>query len=186
MSNSAEDTDDLINDIVEELSHRNAVWEPPGISTKFGYQSRDNLFSNPKDGLAKLDQIIKTEINSYYSEYKSARCLFTELWPKELRLRGWFVRLLKHGHQNDHIHSEGWLSGVVYLKLPKTLNRDEGAIEFGLNGHYHPILNDKGPKTLLHPEKGQIILFPSSLFHKTVPFSTEDERWTISFDLLPA
>ena len=107
------------------------------------------------------------------------------MWPKELRLRGWFVRLLRHGHQNDHIHAEGWLSGVVYLKLPENLKQNEGAIEFSLHGYDYPILNDQYPRTLLHPEKGQIILFPSSLFHGTKPIGTNSERLVIAFDLMP-
>jgi len=185
IGDSADDTDDLIDELIEELRHRYAVWEPYGVTTKFGFQTRENLFLNPKGCVAKLDQIIKAEINSYYSEYKSTSCLFTELWPKKLRLRGWFVRLLQQGHQEVHNHPRGWLSGVIYLKLPETSKRDEGAIEFVLHGYDGPILNDKHPRTLHHPDKGQIVLFPSSLFHKTLPFSTDDERLSVAFDLLP-
>jgi predicted O-methyltransferase YrrM len=106
-------------------------------------------------------------------------------WPSQIRLNGWFVRLLGHGHQDDHIHPDGWLSGVIYLKVPKTSNRDEGAIEFGLHGFKYPILNEEYPRTLHRPEKGQIVLFPSSLFHRTVPISADDERLSIAFNLIP-
>ena len=183
---SAEDTADLMDELVEDLRPRNAVWEPPGITTKFGFQTRDNLFADPKGSLAKLDRIIKSEIESYYSEFKFANCLFMASWPSQIRLNGWFVRLLGHGHQDDHIHPGGWLSGVIYLKVPKTSNRDEGAIEFGLHGYKYPILNEEYPRTLHRPEKGQIVLFPSSLFHRTVPISADDERLSIAFDLIPA
>ena len=183
---SAEDTADLMDELVEDLRPRNAVWEPPGITTKFGFQTRDNLFADPKGSLAKLDRIIKSEIESYYSEFKFANCLFMASWPSQIRLNGWFVRLLGHGHQDDHIHPGGWLSGVIYLKVPKTSNLDEGAIEFGLHGYKYPILNEEYPRTLHRPEKGQIVLFPSSLFHRTVPISADDERLSIAFDLIPA
>ena len=183
---SAEDTADLMDELVEDLRPRNAVWEPPGNTTKFGFQTRDNLFADPKGSLAKLDRIIKSEIESYYSEFKFANCLFMASWPSQIRLNGWFVRLLGHGHQDDHIHPGGWLSGVIYLKVPKTSNRDEGAIEFGLHGFKYPILNEEYPRTLHRPEKGQIVLFPSSLFHRTVPISADDERLSIAFDLIPA
>ena len=177
--------DKLINDVVEEIRHRDAVWEPPGISTKFGFQTRDNLFLNPSGSLAGLDRIIKAQIASYYSEFKETACLFTELWPEETHLRGWFVRLLKNGHQGAHIHPDGWLSGVVYLKLPSGLTGDEGAIEFHLNGRYRPVLNEEVKKIKHRPEAGQIVLFPSSLHHNTVPISSDAERWSIAFDLLP-
>jgi hypothetical protein len=36
------------------------------------------------------------------------------------------------------------------------------------------------------PQKGQIVLFPSSLFHRTVPIKADEERMCVSFDLHPA
>ena len=34
-------------------------------------------------------------------------------------------------------------------------------------------------------EKGDIVLFPSSIFHKTVPFESEENRITLAFDVKP-
>ena len=36
-----------------------------------------------------------------------------------------------------------------------------------------------------YPTAGSIILFPSSLFHRTIPFHGDGERLCIAFDLLP-
>jgi hypothetical protein len=33
--------------------------------------------------------------------------------------------------------------------------------------------------------KGGIVLFPSSLFHNTIPFKSNEERMTIAFDIIP-
>ena len=35
------------------------------------------------------------------------------------------------------------------------------------------------------PKEGDLILFPSSLFHKTLPFSSNQERHVIAFDIIP-
>ena len=185
VSNHAENTDKLIDVLVEELGHRIAIWEPQGVTTRNGYQSRDNLFLEPYGGLVELDRIIKAEINSYYIAYKSASCSFIESWPSKISLNGWFVRLLTGGHQTNHYHPGGWLSGVVYLKLPNKPKRNEGSIEFGLCGLDYTILDSDYPRTLHRPEVGEIVMFPSSLFHKTLPFRTDDDRLSISFDLLP-
>ena len=113
------------------------------------------------------------------------RCTYTDLWPKELNIVGWYTRLLDQGHQTSHIHTSGWLSGVIYLKVPKASQKDEGAIEFSLHGYDYPILDHEYPRIIHHPKAGEIILFPSSLFHKTVPISGDSERLSIAFDLLP-
>ena len=34
------------------------------------------------------------------------------------------------------------------------------------------------------PKMGDIILFPSSLFHRTIPFNMDAERCVIAFDLI--
>ena len=92
--------------------------------------------------------------------------------------------MLKQGYQKSHIHPAGWLSGVFYLKVPKFLNKNEGSIEFALYGYDYP--NDKNLPNLIHkPKIFDIALFPSSLFHRTIPFSSQEERQVIAFDLHP-
>ena len=88
-----------------------------------------------------------------------------------------------NGYHTSHIHPDGWLSGVIYLKTTDLSNNDEGAIEFGLHGYDLPITNEDYPRKLHRPRKGDIVLFPSSLFHRTIPFTTDSERCVIAFDI---
>jgi len=60
---------------------------------------------------------------------------FIKLFTKESDLCVWFVLLKKGRYQTEHIHPGGWLSGAMYLKVPKTNNSEEGSIEFGLWGY---------------------------------------------------
>ena len=63
------------------------------------------------------------------------------------------------------------------------LGKNEGAIEFSLNGEdYH---HKDSPSMIFQPEEGDIVFFPSSLHHRTIPFSTDTDRIMISFDLMP-
>ena len=105
-------------------------------------------------------------------------------WPVEIALQGWCVKLKKQGYQSMHIHPAGWLSGVVYLKVVSSDVGNEGAIEFSLNGTRY---THKDSPSLLHqPRLGDIVLFPSSLHHRTIPFEEDTERFSIAFDLKPA
>lgn len=92
--------------------------------------------------------------------------------------------LLLDGHQEPHIHPDGWLSGVVYLKTVPT-DSSEGAIELSLHGYDFPVIDNDYPRKIHRPNKGDIILFPSSLFHRTIPFKTDTDRCVIAFDLVP-
>ena len=63
------------------------------------------------------------------------------------------------------------------------LEKNEGAIEFSLNGQYYQ--HKKSPYFIFQPELGDIVFFPSSLFHRTIPFTTDTDRIIVSFDLIP-
>ena len=109
-----------------------------------------------------------------------------ELKPQEFEIKGWFVRLKKNGHQTSHIHPGGWISGVIYLRTIESSNEsNEGAIELGLHGYDLPLINENYPKKIYKPKNGDILLFPSSIFHRTIPFTTDNERCVIAFDLQP-
>jgi hypothetical protein len=61
-------------------------------------------------------------------------------------LRGWFVRLLKGEYQTKQIHPDGWFSGVFYLQVPKSSDREDGSTEFSLWGYGYPTLKNNHRK----------------------------------------
>ena len=70
------------------------------------------------------------------------------------------------------------------IKIPKILKNNEGSIRFQLHGYDYPA--DKNLPSLIHsPKDFDLVLFPSSLFHETIPFNIDDERHCIAFDLVP-
>ena len=92
---------------------------------------------------------------------------------------------MKGGHRLSHIHPSGWLSGVFYIQCPQGADPDEGAIEFSLHGYGYPVLDKNHPRHRHRPKNGDLVLFPSSLFHGTVPIKMEEERLIVAFDLVP-
>ena len=182
LAHRSADVDVFIDKILEETANAIQVWEPKNKTTHFGFQTEQTIFE-AGDSCAELAKIIGNEIESYYSKFKSEECTFINSWPQQYYLKGWFVRLVKNGHQKSHIHPSGWLSGVVYLKTIDPLDGNEGSIELSLHGDDLPILNKNYPQKIFQPKKGDIILFPSSLFHRTIPINTDTERCVIAFDL---
>ena len=183
LSSHLENPNSFITEIIEELQNVKTIWEPINKTTYKGFQSMSNLFHNPLGKLSNLKSIITDELDLYYLKFKKESCSYIKKWPSKKKLFAWHVILKNQGYQDAHIHSGGWLSGVIYLKLVPALEKNEGAIEFGLNGKFYSDVSS--PKIIYQPKLGDIILFPSSLHHKTIPFSTDTDRISIAFDLMP-
>ena len=183
LSSHFKDVNPFISETIDELHKTKTSWEPIGKTTKKGFQSIKNIFDNPPENIQKLKSIVINEIDSYYSKFKNEPCSFIKKWPSKENLYAWHVILKQQGHQNPHIHTGGWLSGVIYLKVVPTLDKNEGAIQFSLNGEHY--FDDNSPKKIHEPQVGDIVLFPSSLHHRTIPFTTDTDRIIVSFDFKP-
>jgi len=183
ISSHIKNSKDFIPKILEELLNVKTTWEPSEKSTHNGFQSSKNLFNKPSKNLYFLQSIINKQLDLYFFRFQKESCDFIKKWPSKKNLFGWHVILKQLGYQTPHIHPSGWLSGVIYLKVVPSLGKNEGAIEFSLNGSH---FSDAQMPTLVYqPKTGDMVFFPSSLHHKTVPFTMNTERIIISFDLLP-
>ncbi len=63
------------------------------------------------------------------------------------------------------------------------LDGQEGAIELTVDAPGFPKLHDEFEKKVILPNVGDIIFFPSSVFHRTIPFDSKEERICIAFDV---
>ena len=80
---------------------------------------------------------------------------------------------------------EGWISGSLYVKMTKKRNKKEGNIVFGIDGANYPKENKKYPQEIKDIDQGDLVMFPSSLFHHTLPFESQEERISFAFDVIP-
>ena len=172
----------FIDELIKELLSIKTEWEPTGKSTFKGFQSKPDLFNNPNGKLKNLKSMIINELNLYHSKFNENDCTLIKRWPSKKNLIGWYVNLKKQGYQKPHMHASGWVSGVIYLKVVPSLKKDEGAIEFSLNGENY--FDKNSPKKIYQPKFGDVVIFPSSLHHRTIPFTTDTNRIIVSFDLL--
>lgn len=98
----------------------------------------------------------------------------------------WSVRLKSDGFHVDHVHPMGWLSSACYITLPEVVDDGgrQGWIKFGEPGV--PMSPPMVPAHFVKPEPGMLVLFPSYMWHGTVPFFGNGERLTVAFDVVPA
>lgn len=92
----------------------------------------------------------------------------------------WSSRSGEGGHHVAHVHAGGWISGVYFVTGHEG---DEGALIFGEPPFDAGI---KNPRTRTVPAKaGTLVLFPSYLWHGSLPVKSAATRVTIAFDVLP-
>ena len=150
-----------------------------------GFKSIGNMFVGGPSIIETLEQVIRRCVQNFVDQHNDNHDrLFLE-WPKKYVVNGWYIRLLSGGEITAHVH-QGWLSGVFYLRVPKEIRNDAGNIEFTLNGYDMPVIRDDFPRQVVTTKPGRMVLFPSSLPHRVIPFSENQERISIAFDIVPS
>ena len=103
--------------------------------------------------------------------------------PTEYSLYGWFISMKNGGNLKPHIHSEGWLSGSIYINVPPKLTTDSGNLVVSLGEDKDANGGRVNEKKTINVVNGSIVLFPASLMHYTIPFESEEERIVLAFDV---
>ncbi|OIR04552.1 lipoprotein NlpI precursor [mine drainage metagenome] len=185
----AEPNSTLLQDLLQDVSNTSIQERKQGM-LYFGTQSAGNLFKRPEASFRRLGELVKQEFINYRNKFSGADCELIKSFPHDDELEftsSWYVKMRRGGYVDKHIHEIGWISGAVYLVLPKDKkDPSEGCFEYGIHGDNYPQKHNNFPVGLVAPNVGDIVLFPSSLFHRTVPFNSNEERICIAFDLKPS
>ena len=176
--------EELINQVLVDFENSNISKKRQSLLNK-GFQSSGNLFHMENNSVQKLKKIIEKKILNYRDSYKNSNDGFIKNWPKNYTLYGWLIIMNDGGNLSSHIHKEGWLSSSIYLKRPKKIKKNDGDIKFSLHGGNYAKDNIAFPEKIISINKGDMVLFPSSIFHSTVPFESNEQRITLAFDILP-
>ena len=104
-------------------------------------------------------------------------------------MSSWIVRQFDNEYNPLHVHG-GHISGVGYLKVPKTfgkLKQDNKA--YNNNGNLNLVHGSRMflSKSIynIEPKVGDFYFFPNYLMHTVYPFNgTDEERRSISFNAL--
>lgn len=182
----AEPDSQFLKDLLNDINNTAIEVRAQGMIIN-GKQSAGNLFKRPEASFRKLGELVKQEFLNYQKRFAGADCELIKSFPNALEFTSsWYVRLRSGGFVDRHIHEVGWISGAVYLVLPQNKTDPlEGCFEYGLHGDNYPQKHDDFPVGIASPSVGDIVLFPSSLFHRTIPFNSNEERICIAFDLKP-
>ncbi len=155
-------------------------------SLRNGSQTSQNLQHSDDPAIKAFFKAIDAPIRRHMEHLQSHSGGMGRRYLGDYSLSGvWSVFLRPNGFHVDHIHPAGWLSSAFYVETPVEASDDPmaGWIKFGEPGN--PTQPRLGPEHAVKPQPGTLVLFPSYMWHGTVPFSSDERRLTIAFDVRP-
>ncbi len=173
----------------EITSHPALTTEFDGRATRNGAKV-DGMFAANK---TPLFEIFEREIRKAF-DVAIARMPRRDGLPIPFHVEGgyradmWANVMYRGGHQIAHNHPAGWFSASYYNTLPGCVvssgEAHEGWIEFGGTAYDFPAAPDT-PLRQIQPEEGMMVVFPSYIFHRTIPFESDEIRISCAFDAKP-
>ena len=163
----------ITKEIVDECKKRHKD-DPVGVfnTNVLGWQSQP-FVDGSNDILADLiNSILKQTI---------------EVYTRVPTLGNYWVSINKPNSHNDvHDHPKSHISGIIFVQIPK----DSGFLHFP-NPNYFQMCEEidhsrpelkQGYGTLITPEVGKVLIFPSCLHHGVTRNITKKNRITLAFN----
>ncbi|GGC23152.1 hypothetical protein GCM10011371_08590 [Novosphingobium marinum] len=153
-------------------------------SNHAGWHSQSDIFelADPsfRELCVHLREGLTKSVRRFWKDFDLAR--------HRHKLDGWVNVNPQNGFNAPHDHASNHLSGVYYVACPIS-RRDHGAaIEF-----LNPALTFEAPfalgrkmypkRMLVRPGEGEMLVFPSHLWHWVHPNMARDERISIAFNM---
>jgi tetratricopeptide (TPR) repeat protein len=179
---------DFLRDLGAALDRHHVMAEHPSAqSLRHGTQTTYRLSGSADPAIQAFFKAIDSPVREHIARLGTGGDPLRRRNVGGYRIVGaWSVRLRPGGFHLDHLHHEGWISSAFYVETPdEALEREgrEGWLRLG-----HPPFETVPAlpaERFIRPKPGRLALFPSYMWHGTVPFRTEERRTTIAFDLLP-
>jgi tetratricopeptide (TPR) repeat protein len=153
-----------------------------------GTQTEGMLFGSGHVLVEKLRVRIEEAVTNYIAHLPTnEHHPFLVRRSNSFRFTGaWSCLMRGQGHHKNHVHPEGWISSAYYVTVPEATKDSDtrnGWIKFGEPSFDVPL---KDPiQRAVQPVPGRLVLFPSYVWHGTVPLHADTTRTTIAFDAVP-
>jgi tetratricopeptide (TPR) repeat protein len=160
-----------------------SLHQPLEQSVRGGTQTDGPFFSRIEPEIRALRAAIVAAVERHIAQLPPPQAGHPSLAPKRTPVRfagSWSVRLAGAGFHANHIHPAGWISSAFYVALPAMDRGHEGWLKLG--EPQAELGLDLAPFRHIEPKPGRLVLFPSTMWHGTEPF-TAGERLTVAFDV---
>ena len=157
-----------------------------GLSRRDGVETKAHILPSEGEAIRAFFAAIEAPLDAYVARMGRGGDLLRRRNQGGHRVKAaWSVKTEPLGFHDNHLHPEGWLSSAFYVVLPKAVEQDrQGWIKFGQPGI--PTRPKLEAEHFVKPEPGRFVLFPSYMWHGTLPYSGEGTRLVMSVDVAPA
>jgi tetratricopeptide (TPR) repeat protein len=183
---------DLASFVIDLKASLDRLHDPHGHpllfqSLRHGTETSQDLLRSADPAIQALFRAFAAPIGRYIERVGRGPDPLRRRIGSKWRFNGsWSVRLRRSGFHTNHVHPRGWISSACYIQLPDSMSdarSQEGVLSFGEPGiATTPLLR---AEYAVRPEVGMLVLFPSYFWHGTVPFSSNQARLTVAFDVVP-
>lgn len=178
-----------------EPQHTDAA-APIDQTLRHGSQTLGNIFEQGHPLVMQLKARIAETVDRYVAHIESlprddAHPLRSRTSRRWRFTDSWSSRLRSSGFHTNHVHPHGWISSCYYVAVPSVVMNETDAAQ-AQAGWIHfgaPDIQVPGRETNVRraerPRAGRLVLFPSFMWHGTVPFTDQQHRLTVAFDVMP-
>jgi tetratricopeptide (TPR) repeat protein len=162
--------------------------QPLGESLRNGRVTTRNLVMDPDPLIRALLRVFEEPLRAYLGVLgrDAAHPLSARNQGTVQITSAWSVQLNRGGFHVNHFHNHGWLSSAYYVQVPEEAGDTElksGWLRLGEPRFPTP---GAGVGCVVQPHAGQLVLFPSYMWHGTSPILGPQPRTAVSFDAVPA
>jgi uncharacterized protein (TIGR02466 family) len=184
-----------LRDLFLRREAEGARWQNPRSSMSIPnglFESNFSLFSSPEPCIQKLHEFCMLKLFNTVGEANGYS--IERLRQLESRAHAWFHITRRGGRFSAHSHPMASWSGVYCVSAGESDANEplSGVLHFQ-NPHQHAgMYTDPANKNLIDAytlkgrnltlRAGELVLFPSWLFHEVYPFQGEGERITVAFN----
>ncbi len=107
--------------------------------------------------------------------------------PRKFKVEMFASGLKGGGHVGPHVHSDAFMTGNYYVKVPEVENaenNDLGCVEYG-KSLYHAAIGCEKKLRIIRPFEGLMLAWPSYVSHSTIPCGTDQSRMVVGYDIVP-
>jgi Tfp pilus assembly protein PilF len=157
-----------------------------GQSVRGGTQTDGPLFARIEPEIRKLRSVIQSTVRSHVRDLPPLDPDHPVLRHRSDSVRfsgSWSVRLTGNGFHTSHVHPMGWFSSALYVNVPQAKEMGPAPAGWLALGAPPPELGLDLPAVQhIEPKIGRLVIFPSIMWHGTLPFE-DGERLSVAFDV---